>query len=318
MPVVFREGATDGRMKKFCDYLIYLSVRCIFCLLQTLPAEECLFLTAPLIRLVTDVLKIRSDVIDDNLRHAFPHLSAKQRSVLRRMHWQHLLLMVHEIANAKRKIHLTNWRDHVDFYNKQEIVHTLLERRAKVLVSGHFGNFEVCGMIVGLFGFPMFTIARPLDNPYLDQFFNAQRAAYGLQMLPKQGSSQEAESLLARGTPLVVLGDQAAGDRDCWVSFFGRPASTHKAIALFGLTFSAPLMVVYGKRTDRPLCFEIGCQQIADPKLKGPHCEDVYALTQWYTDQLEKIIRSAPDQYWWAHRRWKQRAPRRRRQRRAA
>ena len=298
-------------MKRFFDYLTYLGVRCIFCLLQALPAQECLFLAEPLIRLVTDILKIRRGVIDENLRHAFPHLSSAQRRRLRREHWRHLLLMVYEIANAERKIHLTNWRQHVSFRDKPQLVSTLLEQRAKVLVSAHFGNFEVCGMIVGLFGFPMFTIARPLDNPYLDAFFNARRAAYGLQMLPKQGSAKQAESQLAEGAPMVVLGDQAAGDRDCWVDFFGRPASTHKAIALFGLTFSAPLMVVYGKRTQTPLQFEIGCPAIADPRADDPHCEGIYELTQWYTHELEKIISSAPDQYWWAHRRWKKRKPRR-------
>ena len=300
-------------MRSILDYAIYLAVRTVFCLLQIMPAKEILFLAEPLLRLVSDVLRIRADVIDENLRFAFPNLSNAERSTLRRMHWRHLLLMVHEIANASRKIHITNWRDHIRFHNKQQLVHTLLERRPKVLVSGHFGNFEVSGVIVGLFGFSMFTIARPLDNPFLDNFFNKQRATYGLEMLPKQDSARSAEAKLAEGTSLVVLGDQAAGDRDCWVDFFGRPASTHKAIAIFGLTFSAPLMVVYGKRTNGPLQFEIGCQEIADPAQLPPASRDVFGLTQWYTSALEKVIRSAPDQYWWAHRRWKKRRLRQRR-----
>ena len=318
MPAFSPTVATDGPMRRIIDYVIYLAVRCVFCVLQIVPAKDCLFLADPLLRIVSDVLRIRSDVIDENLRLAFPQLSLNERKLLRRKHWQHLLLMIHEIANANRKIHLTNWRQHIDFRNKQELVHTLLERRPKVLVSGHFGNFEVSGMIVGLFGFSMFTIARPLDNPYLDDFFNAQRATYGLQMLPKQASAQAAEAKLAQGTSLVVLGDQAAGKRDCWVDFFGRPASTHKAIAIFGLTFSAPLVVVYGKRAPGPLNFEIGCQQIADPKQMEPRYQDVFELTQWYTSELEKIICTAPDQYWWAHRRWKKRPMRQRRQQSAA
>ncbi|MBC19617.1 MAG: lipid A biosynthesis acyltransferase [Planctomycetaceae bacterium] len=300
-------------MRRIPDYLIYLAVRSAFCLLQIIPAKEILFLAEPLLHLISDVLKIRAGVIDENLRFAFPNLSAEERVTLRRMHWRHLLLMVHEIANANRKIHLTNWRDHIQFHNKQQLVHTLLERRPKVLVSGHFGNFEVSGVIVGLFGFSMFTIARPLDNPFLDDFFNKQRATYGLQMLPKQDSASAAEAKLAEGTSLVVLGDQAAGDRDCWVDFFGRPASTHKAIAIFGLSFSAPLMVVYGKRTDGPLQFEIGCQEVVDPNHLSPDSRDVFELTQWYTSTLEKIICTAPDQYWWAHRRWKKRRMRQRR-----
>ena len=305
--------AMDGPMQRILDYVIYLAVRSVFCLLQIVPAKEVLFLSEPVLRIISDVLRVRADVIDENLRYAFPDLSSAERVMLRRMHWRHLLLMVHEIANAKRKIHLTNWRNHIRFHNKQQLVHTLLERRPKVLVSGHFGNFEVSGVIVGLFGFSMFTIARPLDNPFLDNFFNAQRAAYGLQMLPKQDSAKAAEAKLAAGTSLVVLGDQAASERDCWVNFFGRPASTHKAIAIFGLTFCAPMMVVYGKRTGGPLQFEIGCEEIADPERIPLESRDVFGLTQWYTGALEKVIRKAPDQYWWAHRRWKKRRMRRRR-----
>jgi KDO2-lipid IV(A) lauroyltransferase len=292
-------------MKLAADYLVYLALRVVFCILQALPTKECLRLAEPLSHLVTDVFKIRADVIDDNLRHAFPELSAAERKVLSRRHWQHLLLMIFEIASAERKIHLTNWRNHIRFRNKRVLVRELLKRQPRVLVSGHYGNFEVGGMIIGLFGFPVFTIARPLDNRFLDNFFKRLRAAHGLQMLKKQGSAKEAAALLASGTPLMVLGDQAAGERGCWVDFFGRPASTHKAIALFGLSFSAPMVVVYCRRLDHPLLFEVGCEAVADPAVDLEEYCGVRELTEWYTQQLETIVRRDPHQYWWAHRRWK-------------
>ncbi len=48
----------------------------------------------------------------------------------------------------------------------------LFSNRPRVFVSGHFGNFELAGYTLGLFGFSTFTVARPLDNPYLDEFVN--------------------------------------------------------------------------------------------------------------------------------------------------
>ena len=41
---------------------------------------------------------------------------------------------------------------------------------------------------MGLFGFPTYTVARRLDNPYLDRFVNEFRGRTGQFMLPKQGS----------------------------------------------------------------------------------------------------------------------------------
>ncbi len=302
-------------MKLVADYLVYFVVRIALCIVGALPVQSSLRIAYPLLRALTEVFKIRADVIDDNLRHAFPSLTIQQRKILARKHWEHLLQMIIEIALAHRKIHLTNWRDHIHFKNKRLLVRTLLDRRPQVIVSGHYGNFELGGMVFGLFGFPIFTIARPLDNPFLDTFFNQQRSKNGLRMLKKQGSAKEAEALLSSGTSLLVLGDQAAGDRGCWVDFFGRPASTHKAIALFGLTFEAPMIVAYCKRMEGTLHFELGCEGVADPKVHQKEYQGVRELTCWYTQNLEMIIRRDPHQYWWAHRRWKgkPRVPRRKR-----
>ena len=200
-------------MKLAADYLVYLVVRIALCIVQALPVELSLRIAVPLLRALTEVFKIRADVIDDNLRHAFPNLTTKERAILARRHWEHLLQMIIEIALAHRKIHLTNWRDHIHFKNKRRLVRTHLDRRPQVIVSGHYGNLEVGGMVFGLFGFPIFTISRPLDNPFLDAFFNQQRSKNGLHMLKKQGSAKEAEALLSSGTSLLVLGDQAAWRR---------------------------------------------------------------------------------------------------------
>ena len=132
-------------------------------------------------------------------------------------------------------------------------------------------------------------------------------------MLPKQGSAKQVDALLQQGGTLMLLGDQAAGPKGCWVEFFGRPASCHKAVALFSLVNRAPMMLSYCRRLDRPLHFELGITALFDPQTD--ETLGVTELTQWYSDQLERMIRGAPGQYWWLHRRWKSRPPRRRRRR---
>jgi KDO2-lipid IV(A) lauroyltransferase len=62
----------------------------------------------------------------------------------------------------------------------------------------------------------------------------------------------------------------------------------------------------------------MGLEGLADPR-SGEDCvKGVPQLTQWYTRHLENVIRRAPDQYWWLHRRWKDNRPAKRRGKLAA
>ncbi len=56
---------------------------------------------------------------------------------------------------------------------------------------------------------------------------------------------------------MTFLADQYAGPKGCWVEFFGRPASAHKAIALLALDNDARVSVCTARRLDRPMRFEL-------------------------------------------------------------
>jgi KDO2-lipid IV(A) lauroyltransferase len=295
------------------DYLVYLVVRVFIAVVQAMRLETCQHVAAALATLATDVLKLRREVIDENLAIAFGGLDPVARRRLVWRMWRHLFLMVAEIAHAPRKIHITNWRRYITIRDRLAVKALLDDGRSKVFVAGHFGNFELCGFVLGQWGYPMFNVARPLDNPFLHDFVNRFRGMTGHSMLSKHGSSAEIDRVLERGGLVGVLGDQAAGAKGCWVDFFGRPASTHKAVAVFALSNNAPLLVGYARRLGRPLCYEIGVEAIADPRDMPPELTDVNNLTQWHASALERLIRRDPDQYWWVHRRWKGQPPAKRR-----
>ncbi|MGB6042736.1 MAG: lysophospholipid acyltransferase family protein [Pirellulales bacterium] len=306
-------------MKRVVDYAAYVAVRLLIAIVQALPLDVCQWATWPFVWLAADFLGIRRTVVRENLQFAFPQFSADKIDSIARLQWQHLFLMIIEIAHAQRKIHLTNWRQHVRFRGKPAIVRQLLSGRPVVLVSGHFGSFEVGGQIIGRFGFPTFTIARPLDNPFLDRFLNSFRSSNGQLVLPKRGSADRIDQLLSRGGSMVVLADQAAGRNGYRIPFFGRPASTHKAIALFALSHGAPTLVTYTRRVGKALQLEVGCEAWTDPHDGDPELADPRQFTDWFTRRLEDMVRRDPQQYWWLHRRWKERPRRKRpRQRHAA
>ncbi len=303
--------ASRKQQERFVDWLVYIAVRIFVCVVQSLRIETCAALAKLISIVAVDCVRIRQRVVDENLERAFPELSPRQRTELSRAMWEHLVLMTCETAHVPRKLHRTNWHQFVRIHRKRELVRHLLDPRPTLLVSGHFGNFEVGGFVTGLLGFPSYTVARKLDNPWLDRYVNRFRSAHGQFIVPKEDSAHQIDRLLAAGAVLTLLGDQHAGVKGVWVDFFERPASSHKAIALFALTSQAPLLVGYAKRLNRPMRFEVGLSDFVDPRQCDPELAAVRPLTQWYNRQLEWIVRRDPQQYWWLHRRWKAAPPRR-------
>jgi KDO2-lipid IV(A) lauroyltransferase len=296
----------------------YLLVRMFLSLIQAVSLDTCQTVTRWVAWLACDVLHIRRQTVAENLRIAFPDKTDAERHLITRRMWEHLLLMVCEVAQINRKIHETNWRKYVAVDGKRQWILATITNRPKVCVTGHFGNFEALGHACNFWGFRTYTVARPLDNPYLHELVNRFRESMGQKILAKSHSAGQAEEVLATGGLLGLLGDQHAGPRGCIVDFLGRPASCHKALALFALLNKAPLMVATCTRGQRPMHFRLILDGLIDPADDPPEAQSVEDLTQWYNDVLAARIRQQPEQYWWLHNRWKELKPRRRKRGAAA
>lgn len=293
------------------DWIAYIALQLIVCGISCVSLERCQRISGLLAIVVADWTRLRRGVTDHNLQLVYGPLSPPALSKLRRQMWQHLLLMVCEIVLTPRKIHRTNWRDHIYLRDKDQMLDLLLGPRATIFVTGHFGNFEVAGHLTGLLGIKSATIARRLDNPLVNDFLLEFRSGTGQEVLPKRNSSGAVQKLLESRGVLCILADQHAGPKGCWVDFFGHITSCHKSLALFVLTAQTPMMVTYARRLDRPLRFEIGITGVADPELAGcatppEYLQSIEAMTRWYNRMLEDAIRLAPEQYWWLHRRWRE------------
>ena len=228
------------QIKRIFEFIL---VQTVISVIQVMPIEMCSRMCQGLAWLLNDVIKFRRKVIFENMTHVYPEWDENKQDEMSRKMWYHLLMMSCEIAHAPRKIHDTNWRDYVNIVDKVQMTSYLIDYRPLVAVSGHFGNFEMGGYTTGLLGMPSYTVARTLDNPYLNRFINDFRETNGQFTLPKDGSATAVQEVLDSGGILTVLGDQHAGTKGCWIDFLGRPAACHKALALFTLSGNAPMMV---------------------------------------------------------------------------
>jgi KDO2-lipid IV(A) lauroyltransferase len=291
---------------KVADYAVYLVVRVVVCVIGMLSYETALKLARALAWLAYRVDRRHRLVADENLQHAFgEQYDEAQRDEMVRAIYQHCCTLLMVIIHMPRMLHPTSWKRHVDMSHTEVLTELMLSGRPMLLVTGHFGNWEMGGYVLGLFGFTTYAVARPLDNPYVDDFLRAFREREGQRLLAKSGDFERMQEVLASGGVLGTLGDQDAGQRGLFVDFLGRPASTHKAIALLALEYKVPMLVLGVPRVGEPMRYKVLVADVILPEEYAGRPDAVRALTQRFTSALEGMVRKYPEQYFWLHRRWK-------------
>src|SRR5215218_5510435 len=300
------------RRRRALDYAVYLAVRLVVAVVQALSIEQSYAFAGFLAGVLYRVDGRHRRVGLENLALAFgDRYTDAQRDAIVRGVYRHFCMMLMEILHIPRKLHPTTWRDRIRLVGHEKVIDRLLEGGPVIMLSGHYGNWEMAGYLFGVFGFPPNSVARALDNPYLDRFLKSFREGTGQKMIPKTGGYDQMLQVLRSGGVLSFLADQDAGQNGLFVDFFGRPASTHKAIALLAIEHRAPVVVGYARRIGPGFRYEVGCDVVIDPEEWTGTADDVRLLTQRYTAALEGVIRRAPEQYLWLHRRWKHQPKRR-------
>lgn len=299
-------------MKTISDYFVYLLVRVFVCVIQSLDLKTGHAVARGLARFFTDIVPVRRRLLHENLQIAFPEKTPGERHELIRIMWEHLFLMGVEIVLSRRKIRDLNWTKHIHLEGVSPLMSLLHQDRPVILLTGHFGNFEMGGFSLGVLTYPSNSVARTLDNPFLNRFIKDFRESTGQYLISKNGGYKDILTVLENKGLMAFLADQYAGPKGCMIDFFGRPASTYKAIALLSLQYRAPIVVCYSLRqTDSegrflPMQFIMHVTGVLDPVELPPEICNVKDITQWYTKKLEEGIRRHPEQYWWLHRRWKE------------
>ena len=210
-----------------------------------------------------------------------------------------------EILHIPRVLSETTWRKRIRLVGHERVLDRLLDGGPLIMLTGHFGNWEMAGYLFGVFGFPPNSVARTLDNPHLDRFLRSFRERTGQKLVDKNTGYEQMLDILKTGGVLSFLADQDAGSRGLYVNFFDRPASTHKAIALLAIEYNAPVVVGYARRIGDDFVYEVGCEELIEPSELTGTSDDVRLLTQRFTTALERVVRRDPEQYLWLHRRWK-------------
>jgi len=251
----------------------------------------------------------RRGVVLGNLRRAFGDVLPEEE--IRRLaqaycgHYVRFLLELVRLPfmSAERR---KAW---IRLENVESPIRAHAEGKGLLLLTGHFGNFEV-STVAGISQFPQYHglfhfVRRPLKPRWLNEFVTRRFRRAGFGTLGKRGSLDALLDLLTSGGIIVYVFDQHAGPGDgIPVDFLGHPAGTFKSLALLAMSTGAPVIPASSWRQPdgtHVLRFE-------EP-LPLLECEDVDEAirrnTRAYNAALERMLLRHPEQWIWMHRRWK-------------
>ena len=242
----------------------------------------------------------------DNLALAFGEgLSPRARRTLARRCFRHLGRTVVECCQLIFH-HPAALLARVEVAGIEHLRSALAEGRGALLLTAHFGNWELLAAAHSLVGIRLSVVARPLDNPYLETVVGGARARSGLRVIAKRQAVRGILGALGRGECVGILLDQDAGRSGAFVPFLGQLASTSRSLAVLALKTRAPVVPAFlHRRADGG--HRLTLESPVALETSGQHEADVVANTARYTAAIERHVRQHPEQWFWVHRRWKTR-----------
>ena len=234
-------------------------------------------------RLVQRPFGIRRRTVVENLQRAFPDAAPEWIEATARETYGHLgrevVAMVRLSRMSREEIVALT-----DVPSWPQVQKALAEGNGALLVTGHYGNWEVAAAAVAARGVPISAVVKPQRNRLVDAMVQVPR-------------------VLAEGGVIGIVADQDARQKGIWVPFFGIPASTFRGPAQFALRFNAAVFASIARRLPD------GRYRVEGTRIPlvrtGDAAEDERRLTATLAAHLEQEIRKDPTQYFWFHKRWK-------------
>ncbi len=310
---IWREAvAAGGNRRRALTFLLeYLAVRGWSLLMNCFPVETNLRTARLLGRVWWTAMKRHRDRAMENLRPALgaAYSESELRRIARRSFEHFAQVYLVELPMTPRLVTEWSWRRHVELGDVGPALRELIAGRGAILLTAHFGNFELLGYTIARLGLPLTAIMRPLDNTLLNEFLVETRRSGGLSLLYKRGAMEAADAVVAGGGSLCFIADQDAGRKCVFAPFFGRKASWYKSIGLLAMSRRVPIIVGHAARVRRGFHYRVEIDRIIQPQEWESRRDSLQWVTETFARAMESAIRRHPEQYLWAHRRWKTRPP---------
>jgi KDO2-lipid IV(A) lauroyltransferase len=291
-------------MMRYSERIIISAFELLFKLIGIFPRKWAEKIADLLGRVLFIADKKHRRIAMDNLTYAFGH--EKQPEEIEKIARQVFINLVQVVFEIGWSLQLDERRlsKHFKIDGYHHIKKAYEKGRGVLVLTAHFGNWELLSVIGGMIKFPQSIVVRPLDFKPLDHFVFKLRTRFGGKMIPKQRSFRKIIRRLDRGEVVYLLMDQNVDWYEgVFADFMDHRACTNKGLALLALKTEAPVVSVFMVREKSGFRAEFG-PEIFTVKT-GDRQKDIEINTQEYNRAIENIIRRYPDQWFWVHQRWK-------------
>ena len=252
----------------------------------------------------------RRRIAVENLLHSGICADDKAARSIARKSFRHFQMVILESLKSDEILGGASGTDRMIYRFPEEFQRDLNDpARGVILATGHFGCWEIAAQALSLRK-PVAGVTRGIKNPYVNRLMQQRKPRHQFHLIPKydRGHTTRFLRLLKDGEILALMIDQHASWGGMLVDFFGRPAHTYTTVPLLNLVTRAPLYFGCCTRTGR-FSYELTATGPFLHTPTGSRCEDIKKILETLNRELETVIRATPDQYLWAHRRWKKQSP---------
>jgi KDO2-lipid IV(A) lauroyltransferase len=249
------------------------------------------------------ILRSRDRLAMRNLAAAFPSKSEQELREILDKSWRYFGWEMLEFVRAQR-YSLDELAERCPFVNAELLEEARARGKGTLLLSGHFGGWEIGGLAIMSIVNDVRTVARPLDNELLERELAMSRGRTGVEVVDRRRAARALLKGLAENAVVVLLPDQAVQPREGVLApFIGRKAWTTDAPAKLALRSGATIVFAFciPDRTRHRLEFE---GPIVVDELNESERNPV-ALTERINDVISRRIAARPELWLWMHDRWK-------------
>ncbi|MBV8477795.1 MAG: lysophospholipid acyltransferase family protein [Acidobacteria bacterium] len=276
-------------------------------MLRGLPLERAAGIGARLGTLALTFDLHNRSIAQRNLEIAFPNSLNGQRDLILRETYRNFGRMAAEWVHF-HEFDRTNIEQYVSYDGREHWDEAIRRSagRGILVLTGHFGNFELLSAAHSIYGNRLALVQRPNRNPVLDRAIANRRQRFGNLIVARKGAAREVMRLLHDNWMVAVPLDLDTR-RGPFVDFFGMPAATNPALARIAMITGAPVLPAFMVRQGESTQHRITILPPIDVITGGDRHECVVENTQKFTSTIEAMIRRYPEQWNWVHRRWKTR-----------
>jgi Kdo2-lipid IVA lauroyltransferase/acyltransferase len=278
--------------------------------LGALPLPVAMRLAAEVAALVIRLARPIRRIGLTNLAIAFPDKPEAERRAILVASYRNLGRLVAECAHLA-DLTPDNVRDTVRFDDDRIWVDEILphlQSQGVLILTGHFGNWELFHYAYGLIGYPVSLVHQMIKNPLVDAWVERLRVAGGTRLFRKQEAARAVLRALKDRKLVVLPLDQNQSRRaGIFVDFFGLPANTTDGLARIALRTEAPIYPAFLVREGTSARHRIVFLPRVEIASMANRDFAVRELTQRCTAALEAMIRIHPDHWLWTHKRWRTR-----------